>query len=457
MFSSIRTQNEKYRRDDGPCERKYSLPDNKQRRNPRLLFLAYAFPPARKTSSVRSGNIAKHLARRGWDVTVVTPDPSLWRHIDDTKKAQGALFTESIHRITTGHSHRFLNPPVLKCSNGPLGWFVGGVCRRVRKYFGIDKAVGWLRHVNRACASLKSDDVDVIFATGAPFVSFEAAKQLSKRLGKPYVLDYRDPWTGNPHENSSNKLRIIRKETKLLRDCAAATIVSPSWAAAMQRRFPLESKLHVITNGYDPEELSDIKSHDFGHFAIVYTGIFHPPKRVITPIFAALKLLKEQCSDQPWRFHYYGDHENHIREEGQRAGIMDRVSLHGYVPREEALAAVRGAGLSVVITSVEDINEVADHGIVPGKLFECLGMRSPTLVITPPGSDIAVMAKTTTLLRCCTGTNVHAIASLIRERMQERDLETTGCDAYTWPSIARKLDKILRGVMERKTGESHLM
>jgi glycosyltransferase involved in cell wall biosynthesis len=300
--------------------------------------------------------------------------------------------------------------------------------------------------------------VDVIFATGAPFVSFEAAKRLARRLGKPYVLDYRDPWTGNPHESRFNKPSVIRKETGLLRDCAAATIVSPSWAAAMQRRFPLESKLHVITNGYDPEELSDIESHDFGHFAIVYTGIFHPPKRVITPIFTALKLLKEQCSDQPWRFHYYGDHENHVREESQRAGIMDRVSLHGYVPREEALAAVRGAGLSVVITSVEDTNEVADHGIVPGKLFECLGMRSPTLVITPPGSDVAVMAKTTKLLRCCAGTDVHAIASVIRERMQKRGFETAGPDAYSWPAIARKLDKVLRGVMEkRKAGESHLM
>ena len=35
---------------------------------------------------VRTWNIAKHLARSGWEVTVVTPHPSIYRNPDDSLK-----------------------------------------------------------------------------------------------------------------------------------------------------------------------------------------------------------------------------------------------------------------------------------------------------------------------------------------------------------------------------------
>jgi hypothetical protein len=47
---------------------------------PKLLFLVWNFTPVQTIGSVRTWNIAKHLARLGWDVTVVTPEPKLWRH-----------------------------------------------------------------------------------------------------------------------------------------------------------------------------------------------------------------------------------------------------------------------------------------------------------------------------------------------------------------------------------------
>ena len=109
----------------------------------------------------------------------------------------------------------------------------------------------------------------------------------------------------------------------------------------MDRSFQLGSKLHVITNGYDPVELAGIKPYDFGHRAIVYTGNFYPPKRVISPILAALKRVNETMhgKDVPWLFHYYGGQGNHVREEAERFGVMEQVVLHGNVPRAEALGA----------------------------------------------------------------------------------------------------------------------
>ena len=69
--------------------------------------------------------------------------------------------------------------------------------------------------------------------------------------------------------------------------------MSPSWGVALDRCFGVGSKLHVVPNGYDSGEMAAIKPYDFGHCAIVYTGIFYPPKRIISPFMAALKRLKE--------------------------------------------------------------------------------------------------------------------------------------------------------------------
>src|SRR5262245_57145112 len=91
-------------------------------RRPKLLFLARSFPPVRGTARVRTWNIAKYLARLGWDVTVVTPLPSVWRNVDDPAPVSIQLEKEGIHRIQSDHSQRFLEPEVLTCRNRGLAW-----------------------------------------------------------------------------------------------------------------------------------------------------------------------------------------------------------------------------------------------------------------------------------------------------------------------------------------------
>jgi glycosyltransferase involved in cell wall biosynthesis len=414
--------------------------------SPKLLFLARSFPPLRLTGCVRTWNIAKYLARLGWDITVVTPQPALWRYVDDPEVINLQLRREGIRRILTEHRWRCLFPDFLKCWNQGAGWIIGGVYRQIARRLGIDNGIGWIRPVERACAHLTADDVDVILATGRPFAAFNLAKRLSDRLHRPYVLDYRDPWTGNPHSDSPARPAVIREEARLLANCAGVTIVSPSWGEAMDRHFGLGPKLHVILNGYDPEDLADIKAHDFGHFAIVYTGNFYPPKRVISPVLAALKRLKETMhgSDGKWYFHYYGGHGNHVRKEAERFGVTEQVVLHGKVPRPEALAAVKGAGVAVVITSIADEATIADRGIMTGKVFEPLGLGTPILLVAPAGSDVEMLAETTGLARRFPGSDVVGIASFLADTISRGLIGPKNLDAYAWTTIAKRLDAVLR-------------
>lgn len=325
----------------------------------------------------------------------------------------------------------------------------------IARRLGIDPHVGWSKEAERACSNLNPKDVDVILASGKPFVAFRLARNLSERLGRPYVLDYRDPWTGNPH---AVRPPWPATEASLLEGCAAVSIVSPSWGLLLDRRFHVGSKLHILPNGYDSREMGEVEPYDFGHCAFVYTGIFYPPKRIITPFLAALKLLKESLneSDNKWYFHYYGVDESHVRGEADRFGLSDRIVFHGRVPRREALSAVKGARLAVVITSVAEQETLGDKGIVTGKIFEAIGLETPVLLIAPIGSDARAITEPTGLVRSFAGTEIQGMVSFLKDVVGGQVPQLKNAESCSWTTMSKQLDAILRRIMVHDTNHVDL-
>ena len=414
----------------------------------KLLFLSYAFPPAQMIASVRTWNMAKYLRRLGWEITVVTPHPSLWKHVGNAKEIETSLDRDGIRRILTGHRWRCLVPDYLNGWNQNLGWLAGGICRRIAGRLEIDSGIGWVQAAEKACSQLTSRDVDVILASGSPFAAFTLARRLSKKLHRPYVLDYRDPWTGNPDVARPATRLTIRREERLLTNCDAVTIVSNSWGVLMDRRFGLGSRLHVISNGYDPDELAGVKPHVFGHFAIVYAGTFYPPKRVVSPVMAALRRLEqdERAGDTEWYFHYYGGHGKHVMEEAKQCGVTERVIVHGKVERNETLSAIKGAGVAVVITSVVAEGDEEDKGMVTGKIFEAVGLGTPVLLVAPHGSDANTVVETTGLTGSFSGSDIEGMASFLSDAIRGQVPEPKDPQAYAWPNLAKAFDSLLRDV-----------
>lgn len=426
---------------------KFVVSDIVSKKRPKLLFLAYPFPPATVVAAVRTWNIAKYLSGLGWDITVVTPDPTILRNAENGGRISPELERYGIKRILTDHRWRCLAPNHLKCWNQNLAWFAGAICRTIARHLQIDSRIGWIKEAERVCSHLSQKDVDIILASGSPFVTFRLARNLSKRLCRPYVLDYRDPWTANPHHGRAPHPAIIREEASLLHGCAAVTVVSPTWGTDLTRRYGVGAKLHVVTNGYDSREMEAVKPYDFGHCAIVYTGIFYPPRRVISPFLAALKDLKESLNEtsNEWYFHYYGAQEDHVREEAGRFDLADRIVLHGNVPRHEALSAVKGASLAVVVVSIEEHASYEMLGMVPAKIYEAVGLGTPVLLIAPSGSDAAVLIKSTGLVRSFRGVDIQNMVSFLKDVVCGRAPQSRSTETYSWATISQDLDAILRG------------
>ena len=63
--------------------RRQRTPNPRQFPRPRVVYVAFYFPPTRASGVFRSRATANHLAAAGWDVTVITP--------------QREFFTDYIH------------------------------------------------------------------------------------------------------------------------------------------------------------------------------------------------------------------------------------------------------------------------------------------------------------------------------------------------------------------------
>ena len=419
----------------------------------KLLFLAYSFPPMHTIGAVRTRNIARYLTRLGWDVTVVTPDPSIWQNVDNSEKVSTELEREGIQRILTGHRWQCLLPGGLDHRDQYFGRLVRGMCRTIARGLGIDLYIGWVKAAEQACSKLNQRDVDVILASGRPFVAFQLAKRLSARLGRPYVLDYRDPWTENHIYDRPPRLTTVREEASLLQGCAAITIASPSWAADLDQRYGVGAKVHVVTNGYDPDEMAAVEPYDFGHCAFVFAGSFYPPKISISSFLAALKCLQESLKEtsEKWYFHYYGAQEGHVREQAADYGLSDRIVLHGRVPRREALSAVKGANLAVVISSVYERSLLRDKGIIPAKIFEAIGLGTPVLLIAPPGSDATALLDPTGLVKSFTGADTQGMVSLLADVISGRAPGPKNIEICSWTTLSKNLNAVLRGCLTSAT------
>jgi glycosyltransferase involved in cell wall biosynthesis len=226
-------------------------------------------------------------------------------------------------------------------------------------------------------------------------------------------------------------------------------VVSPSLGEYVSRSFNLREKPQVVTNGFDSEELENVKPATSDHFSIVYAGLFLPPDIAITPLMKVLQKLKqtEVSRTHAWRFHYYGKHEDHVREKAEECGVLDKVTFHGFVPRADVLSAIRGANVAVVITSIQEQAPLRTLSIVTGKVFEPVGLGTPVLLMAPRGSDASAIVKATGAGGHFTASEMEKMVSFLTEMMTGRKPKPTIPLQYSWGSIAREMDAILRGTI----------
>ena len=155
---------------------------------------------------------------------------------------------------------------------------------------------------------LKNNKVDIIIATGEPFVLFHYASKLSKKHGIPWVADYRDPWSNDLvwKNNIILKKYFSIVEKRILKTAQSAITVSEFVKQKIQEVYP-KIVVAVCPNGFDEEAIEATKNihQETDVLTLIHAGTlyeWHPYKR----FFEALNEFLTENSNTKIQVHFYG-------------------------------------------------------------------------------------------------------------------------------------------------------
>ena len=356
----------------------------------RVLVIAYYFPPMGLSGVQRTLKFVKYLSRFGWHPTVLTVQPGGYFAQDESLLAE--LEGRDVRIVRTppsGPSRLFHARRVVRI---PAEWKRRLFSRLSDTFFIPDNKIGWRRRaVARARALHRETPFDLIFATAPPFTAFLIGRRIKKKINKPLVFDYRDPWVDYPfkfYPTPLHRLAHVMLERRALR--ASSHVVTTNRRVKEQilqrHRFLTYHDIDIISQGFDPEDFPPAAAPPRRartaagerRMRIAYAGVFWEDR--VPDYF--LRALHELFAEKP-RLHgriealFVGK----FREENQRLvtrlGLQDSVRVLDYLPHAACVAELRASDV-LWMTVGDDVGS-------PGKVYEYIGARKPILGLVPDG------------------------------------------------------------------------
>jgi glycosyltransferase involved in cell wall biosynthesis len=418
----------------------------------RLLLIAFHYPPRHTIGSIRPGALAKYLPQFGWEVVVVTPGgqegPRPSAQVVETRY-EDAL--ESLKRKIPGLDPKKALQSQLKVRETTKPrekHFLGEAVAHAKSWLVYPETEkGWKPFALNAIQNIDFS-VDAILSTAPPITTHLVAQEAKRKFGCPWIADFRDLWAtnlDNPHD-AILRYRDRQLERKCLRSADALVTVSRPWADRLQDLYP-EKPVHVITNGFDPDDFAGFAASPSKHFSISYTGQLYAGRRDPSQLFEVLHELiaESKMAREQLRINFYGPIEPWVQPLIERYELQGVVELHGVISRNESLKRQQESQI-LLLLGWANPQETGQH---TGKLFEYFGARRPILAV---GGVQGVLTETLEE----TGAGIHALSKAqLREwliqsynEFQERgEVRFRGYDEtikkYTHEAMARSFSGLL--------------
>jgi glycosyltransferase involved in cell wall biosynthesis len=348
---------------------------NVHQAKPHVIMIAYHFPPAPEIGGLRPFRFRKYLERLGYRCHVITASAQ-----DESSDGDIIFIRDELQAVW---------------DEGPGGRlsFEGWQELLIRQLM-FPGHVGfiWSRKAAARCheiiCQLPRDKV-VLYSTYPPMGTLTAGLLVRLREHIPWIADFRDPIGGVAAQLVSLRARFWNRRLEGFTFRSADAVVANVEAAAemwRQRYSWAARKLHVIYNGFDPENSPQPRAiPPRSQKLIVHAGTLYHGRN---PNIVVESLARLRTSGAPEagsaKILLLGDFD---AKAGIDQALFDRAMREGWlelqpiVPRAASQQMMEEAdGLLLV--------QPQSHVQVPGKLFEYISIGRPILALVPRSSAV---------------------------------------------------------------------
>ncbi|MCG3225836.1 MAG: glycosyltransferase [Candidatus Heimdallarchaeota archaeon] len=255
----------------------------------KILLISYFFPPSTSVGGLRALSFKQYLPEDGIDVVILTSGTKqdIKQNFLENTNHSNIYYCKETKLRELGYKTKIL--PVLELfSLDHLFFFPDIYFKWIKSAFKVGNEV------------IKKEKPDIIYATGPPFSSFKAAYKLSKKNDIPLVLEYRDPWLGNPYTTPPCKSitkRISKLEKRILTHSRLLITVGNEYAEFIAEKLEIKkSNFKIVHNGFFPDipYKNTIKKNE-NIFTISFFGSFYSfQKPIFEEFIKGLRLMIEE-------------------------------------------------------------------------------------------------------------------------------------------------------------------
>jgi len=354
----------------------------------KALILAYDFPPYNSIGGQRPYAWLQHFKEFGIEPIVVT------RHWDLPINSPEDCYLPSIHRSVETETTDYgtiirvpFNPNLRDRLISRTGIFAS-LARKALSLAQLLTEHSFAFFDNKrtlyegARQYLAKNKVDVIIATGEPFILFSYTCRLSKEFGTPWIGDYRDGWSTNYNMSFvgiAGKFQhwlMNQIEKKTASTSTLLTTAAPSFSEEIAALVGRNSDdIPVIYNGYFEEKFKDLDNVPLKQkFSIAHAGTLYSFQRVET-FLNGFNLFLEQYPSAEIEVTFYGlnFYPAQIARVKAASGKAE-VVFTDKMPHDEILKELASSHIQLLLATPEK------HQIY-AKVFDYIATGRPILMV----------------------------------------------------------------------------
>jgi hypothetical protein len=436
-----------------------------------LLIIAYYFPPSGGPGVQRVLKHVKYLPEFGWNPIVLTVsngqfparDESLLKQIPDSVKVYRSKIFEpyDLYRKLTGKKPgAAIDVNTIKKDDQKIG-MKEKIAEFIRATFFIpDARVLWLNEAKISVDQImRENNIDAVYSSSPPYTCSLIARYAHRKYKLPWIAGFRDPWTGfiSSPKRWFLPAYIDRKMEKSV--FSESDYVECAWQGIIKDalgKYPDldDSKFLHVPNGYDSSDFPKIEIKKNKKFTVTYTGSLYG-RRNPKAFFEAVQMLIDQelFTKDDICLRFVGRFGAEVEEMFAKTEFKDSIETVSYVPHHKSIEYLMTSDALLLI--VDESKESAE--IVPGKVYEYVGVKRPIIAIAPKGSAIEELMIETKCGKIAHQSEVMRISEIIKdyylfwkENNNNFDPDIEAVNKYERKNAAKNLSEILNHKLNSK-------